>query len=555
MAFDPPRSINLQRHWRRLTLTCLAVLAAGFLLPFAVSEPAVDENRPLATPPPPPRTLAALGAWPAAMEAYVSDNFPARKQLIATLNYLRYRAGVSGSGRVLIGRDGWLFYEGGDHLGPARNVPVFTDADARLWLQQLAGRTEWLKARGVRYLVLAGPDKEVIEAGHGPAWYAGPELNRPATLLTRLNDAAQAGDLVYPGPVLQQQAHWGLQVYNPYETHWTGLGAYFAYVQVMQRLAAMGVTGGPRPLEAFRELPDTPSKPRNLSRMLGIASFVDADYPQFLDPALTPNTTWLTAKQVWTAPQVIDTGQAGKPVLLMVRDSFSLALLPFLEGHFSRIVLVHHQEGRWRPDLVARFKPDVVISEVIESGLPFIMADGPPASAAARARIDQALARPHRLTPPPPGRAASTEVITPTHRIEGTAGPDVIRGTLRGDAINGGAGNDRIEGLWGDDVLRGGRGDDRLSGGRGRDWISGDLGDDTLSGGPGADIFRIAPGFGDDLATDFSAAEGDQVEIPRNTAYAVRQQDADTVITLDGARLVLRGVKAASLPEGWIFTR
>ncbi|CAN7396679.1 hypothetical protein LJR225_002506 [Phenylobacterium sp. LjRoot225] len=415
MAFDPPHARNLQRHWRRLTLACAAVLAAGFLLPIAVSEPRVDENRKLAKVPPAPRTWSALAAWPAAMDAYVADNFPARKQLIAALNYLRYRVGVSGSDRVLIGRDGWLFYEGGDHFAPARNVPAFSDADARLWLQELAGRTEWLKARGVSYLVLAGPDKEVIESQHAPAWYDGPDLNRPALLLTRLNATAQAGAIVYPGPVLQQQARWGLEVYNPYETHWTGLGAYVAYVQVMQRLAAEGVTDGPRPLEAFREVSDDPTKPRNLSQMLGIASFVDADYPQFFDPALTPNTIWLTPKRVWTAPQVIETGQAGKPVLLMVRDSFSLAVLPFLEGHFSRVVLVHHQDGKWRPDLIAQYKPDVVISEVIESGLPVIMAGGPPASDAARARIDQALARPHRMTPPP--RAASHVRAAPTPPI------------------------------------------------------------------------------------------------------------------------------------------
>jgi Ca2+-binding RTX toxin-like protein len=238
-------------------------------------------------------------------------------------------------------------------------------------------------------------------------------------------------------------------------------------------------------------------------------------------------------------------------VLLLLRDSFSLAMLPFLEGHFSRIVIAHNEDGFWRPDLVERFRPDVVISEVIESGAPYIMAGSPPPSEAARARIAHALALPHRLsatvTPRPPQ--------LPTNHIDGGPGDDHLRGGRGGDIIRGYAGNDTVEGLDGDDVLRGGRGDDKVSGGDGRDWISGDRGDDILSGGRGADVFRLAPDFGNDLVTDFSIAEGDRVELPPGVAYTLRQQGADTVLELSGGRLTLRGVRAADLPSGWIVFR
>lgn len=551
MASDPSPPDDLRAHWRRLTAACVAVLAAGFLLPKVVPSPELHENRKLAAAPPAPHTLAQLRAWPKAMDAYVADNFPSRGQLIGGLNYLRYRLGVSGSARVIVGRDGWLFFDDGDHFAQARNDPAYADASARDWLLGLAGRTEWLKARGATYLVLLGSDKEIIEPQHGPRWYHGPDLNRPAALLARLNQSAQAGAIVYPADTLRQQARWGLEVYSPYETHWTGLGAYAAYVDLMLRLQAAGITDGPKPLSAFHEIEFDPYKPANLAQMLGVAGLVDADYPQFDDPAVTPKTTWLTAQQIWTAPQVIDTGLAGKPVLLLVRDSFTFALLPFLEGHFSRIVLTHNHDGFWRPDMVERFHPDVVINEVIESGTPFIMSASPPASDAARARIDAALAQPHRVTV----RRATRASKPATNRIDGGPGDDHLRGTPAGDVINGLAGNDTVEGLDGDDVLRGGRGNDLVSGGRGQDWISGDFGDDTLSGGPDADIFHFAPGFGNDVVTDFSIAEGDRVELPAHTPYALRQQGPDTVLEVAGGRLTLRGVRAADLPSGWLIYR
>ncbi|CAN7434345.1 hypothetical protein LJR219_002817 [Phenylobacterium sp. LjRoot219] len=538
-----------KRHWRRLTATCLAVLAAGLLLPAALDPPDLQENREPRAAPATPRSPAELRAWPKAMDAYVTDSFPARTHLIAALNFLRYRLGVSGAEQVIVGRDGWLFYDNGRHFDVARNNPAFTDDQARDWLAGLAGRTEWLKARGVHHLLLIGPDKEMIVPQYGPDWYRGPDPNRPAPLLGRLNAVAGVGEIVDPGPVLQQQARWGLNVYNPYETHWTGLGAYQAYVMVMQRLAAAGITDGPRPIAAFREITDDPHKPRNLSQMLGVASFVDADYQQLRDPQTASNTVWLTEKQNWTAPQVIETGHAGKPVLLMLRDSFSLALLPFLEGHFSRIVLYHHQDGFWRPELVERFKPDVVIFEVIESGLQYVMNGSPPASEAAQAQIARALAAPHRVVP----QAAS--VAAPSRRIEGDGADNKLHGGRKSDAIHGRAGNDTLDGRAGDDVLHGGRGADRVSGAEGRDWVSGDRDDDTLTGGPGADRFHIAPGFGADVVTDFAAADGDLVELPTGAPYTVRQSGADTVLELAGARLTLRGVRAADLPAGWVVFR
>lgn len=544
--------LDLKPHWRRLTAACLAVLAAGFLLPHLAPKAKVQENRKLAHAPAAPRTWSELRAWPKAMDAYVADRFPARKQLIAGLNYIRYRAGISGTERVILGRDGWLYYDDGRHLAQARNAPPFSDAEARDWLLGLAGRTEWLKAHGARYVVLIGSDKEVVEPQHAPAWYAGPDPDRAAALLTRLNSTARAGDIVYPAPTLQQQAQWGLKVYNPFETHWTGLGAYTAYYALMTQLAAEGVTDGPRPLSAFTELDHDPHKPQNLSQMLGIGGFVQADYPEFADRSLTPQITWLTPAHNWTAPQVIETGLSGKPVLLLVRDSFSLALLPFLEGHFSRIVLTHLQDGFWRPELVERFHPDVVVSEVIESGTPFVMALSPAASDAARARVEAALAAPHRTDAAPvvgPRPRLADNVVT------GTPDDDLLQGTPGRDVINGLAGNDTINGRAGDDVLHGGRGDDWVSGGKGDDWISGDRGNDTLTGGRGADIFYFAPGFGADVVTDFSVAEGDRVQLPPGAAYAVRQAGADAVIEVGADRLTLRGVTASSLAAGRTILR
>jgi hypothetical protein len=124
--------------------------------------------------------------------------------------------------------------------------------------------------------------------------------------------------------------------------------------------------------------------------LLGVSSFVKLTYQDHSDKESEGrlNTFFLGEDRTWTGPQVIDTGQAGKPVLMMSRDSFSNAMVPFLYSHFSRLILTHNQDGTWREDLINRFNPDVVVLEVIESGIPASLGDGPQPSDAAKARID-----------------------------------------------------------------------------------------------------------------------------------------------------------------------
>lgn len=137
--------------------------------------------------------------------------------------------------------------------------------------------------------------------------------------------------------------------------------------------------------------------------------------------------------------------------------------------------------------------------------------------------------------------------------LYGEDGSDLLFGDKGDDLIHGGRGDDVIEGGEGSDAIVGGQGDDVLLGGAGDDLLSGDRGNDRLSGGPGADVFRIFGAGGADIVTDFSAAEGDRVQV--TGTYTLRQSGADVIIHLGpGDSLTLQHVQLADLPTGWIFS-
>jgi hypothetical protein len=170
----------------------------------------------------------------------------------------------------------------------------------------------------------------------------------------------------------------GVRIYSPFDTHWTGEGAYLAYAEVVKSLAARGLAVKLMPRSFFvdRTGPEV-AVPQDLAYMLGIADFVQQYFPQLGFPH-NSKVEFLTDTHDWTGDRVIDTGSAG-PVLMLTGDSFSNPWLPLLEASFSRIVVSHHQNGFFRPDLIQRFHPDAVLLEVIESGFRHAMPPRVPA--------------------------------------------------------------------------------------------------------------------------------------------------------------------------------
>jgi hypothetical protein len=395
-------------HWRRLLVVTLGLMALLVAPPPGLPKPEMQENRVLASRPHLPAHWREARAFRKAVDAWVADQFPSRTLLIGTLNLLRLAVGVSGSPQVIVGRKGWLFYDDGSHLGAARNDPAVTPDRLEVLLDGMAGRTAWLKARGITYLVLAAPVKETVYPQFAPRWYKRPSPDRLASQLTRLAQTSQAGELVYPRDALAAAARRGMKVYSRHDTHWTGPGAYEGYAALMGRLHDLGVAEAPRPYGDFTPVElKGPYLPRDLALMLGVASFVHVDAPGLEDPVAeaAAKITYLGVRKDWTGLRTIDTGQTGKPVLLLTADSFSNALLPLLYGHFSRIIVDHNQNGTWRQDLIDRFHPDVVVLEVIEPGLGYSFAPAPAAAAEAAARIKGVMIL-ETLRSPTPGAPA-----------------------------------------------------------------------------------------------------------------------------------------------------
>ena len=79
--------------------------------------------------------------------------------------------------------------------------------------------------------------------------------------------------------------------------------------------------------------------------------------------------------------------------------------------------------------------------------------------------------------------------------------------------IYGNDNNNSITGSSKNDTIYGGDGKDLIKGGSGNDFLAGESGNDTLTGGVGADIFYFDSNEGTDTITDYSASQGDKIQL------------------------------------------
>ena len=120
--------------------------------------------------------------------------------------------------------------------------------------------------------------------------------------------------------------------------------------------------------------------------------------------------------------------------------------------------------------------------------------------------------------------------------LKGGAGNDKLFGGGAGDTLHGDAGNDMLNGDAGDDTIMGGAGTDTIDGGEGSDTINGGAGNDDLTGGGGADTFVFSPGNGSDVITDFSAGDGDMINLK---AFGIEDDALGGLISLRAGNTVV----------------
>ncbi len=319
-----------------------------------------------------------LDTIPEKFEAFYQDHFGFRNGLIQGHNWIRYKLCKGSSfGKVLFGKDGWLFLTKSGILPDFLGQNHMTTAELDAWKDALEQRQRWLDERGIRYLFVIAPNKATIYPEMLPDHIQrGRGKSRMDQLLDYLRGHSTV-DFIDLRPALLQAKTSGL-IYHPLDSHWTDRGAFIAYQEICKRVC--GWFADFQPLSSDRFELAVGKEATDLSMMLGLGRELARDAEIWIPRSpraathmpLTIPQQYASSRNVMPEDQVTMENASGTHRLLMFHDSFAVrgSLREDLGECFYRSAFTSIlPDAQSLELLVGQEHPDIVIEELVERKL------------------------------------------------------------------------------------------------------------------------------------------------------------------------------------------
>ena len=314
---------------------------------------------------PPPKLMTEEGGLnPQVLQEttdYIADHFAFRQELItanAALDAALFR--VSAEEKVLLGREGWLFYR--ETLDDWLHTRPMTQRQLCAAARTLGLMQEYAQDRGARFLFAVVPNKATLYPQYLP--YAGQPLEGEGDL-DRLLPLLEGEGVPEAGLREAFQAQDGV-LYFRLDSHWTAQGAALAQQTLLSALDREFIPfwgTASRSVQTHRG---------DLYEMLyptGKELDWDVEYQR-------PFTFTYTRPFRSPEDQRIETQCAGKTgTLLMFRDSFGNNLHPFLAEEFGQAVFSRSMP--YRLTLLEETGADTVVVELVERNLDYLAFNPP----------------------------------------------------------------------------------------------------------------------------------------------------------------------------------
>lgn len=294
---------------------------------------------------------------------YFSDQFPFRTFMISAysgINELFFQQ--SGNEKVIVGRKGFLFFA--ETLNDYFKVNTLSDSDLIRLNNTLALQNDYLARLGIVSYFMVAPNKASIYGEYMPTYFK--DIGERSNL-----DQLLSMDLAMPfidlrTPILAYKAKTDLKLYHLKDSHWNNLGAAVGYEEMLKAL-------GYPSLSLLSQTPTLSVDWKgDLTTMLYPSHVV---YDQQYNYALPEEFIFTRAIRDFDDLEIESTNKSRSGNLMMFRDSFANALVPFLSDSFGRVNYSRVFPYDYRK--VEKLDPDQVVIEIAERNLNWLLQSTP----------------------------------------------------------------------------------------------------------------------------------------------------------------------------------
>lgn len=303
----------------------------------------------------------ASGEFTSEFETYITDQFPGRDGWVSLKTWSERISGKKENNGVFFGTDGETLIEG------------FTETDTERFEKNLGYVTALTEKTDADVYFALIPGKSSVYKSVLPA-NAPVEDEWPIIEKSLTATGATAADLY---TLLMSVADE--YVYYRNDHHWTSLGAYYGYTQIMR---SMGIT--PVPLSEYEETVQSEEFYGTTYSSSGvrwtspdsISTYVPEDgievtsyFTDKPEAGVLYDYEYLEKKDKYSMflggnqPLcIVQTGSVDAPKLLIVRDSYADSMVPFLTPHFSEIHLI---DPRYNMNSVSEYAAENDIDAIL----------------------------------------------------------------------------------------------------------------------------------------------------------------------------------------------
>jgi alginate O-acetyltransferase complex protein AlgJ len=334
-----------------------------------------SENRMLARRP--KLACATLPGFPAAYDKYYNDHFVLRWELIHWNSYLVsylffHKSPVPAE--VDLGLNGWL-YSAGKEREVYEGKYSLPESYLEAISNEMSLRNRWYAERGITFYLAIAPMKCEIYPENLPSFYHRSKSGTLTDILLARFRKDTSLRIIELKPAMIAAKEKGA-LYYPTDNHWNAIGAYWAYRSITDRMQLDFPKIEPLTADDFRIVSER-GKGGNLATMIGLYEFL---HETFQKTRITHPRSVIGVKAGYPSPKGFSypdeyelvrlNPDTTLPRIVVIRDSFFTALLPYMSENFSKSVYIF---DNWKyerqEEIVTQEKPDIVLLMLLESNL------------------------------------------------------------------------------------------------------------------------------------------------------------------------------------------
>ena len=288
------------------------------------------------------------------LESWFSEAFAFRSDIVNTYADIKRQTLNEGNSQVVIGKDDFLFFA--DTLDSYTGNSSLSDEEIAKAAETLLAVQKEAEENGAKFLFVCAPNKNTVYSSMMPDRYV--KADPESTEMQRLFDKLSENDVNYIDlrDVLKDRADDEI-IYHKKDSHWNGIGAEIAFVEIANRLGFDPVS-----LEGKEKIIDNKFE-GDLDALLYTDKILyDTNVTYDFEGLYVYTCAYSTPMDI-----TITTRGGGQGKLLMFRDSFANALIPYAASSFSEVRF--ERAVPYNTKLIDSFGADYVIVEIAERNI------------------------------------------------------------------------------------------------------------------------------------------------------------------------------------------